>query len=178
MSKIEETVEKFANLVEDAVRQFGRYYFGDRGPSEVMDEHICLNTLKDLSTDEQVSVLAAMKFRKQNNHEMKILAESLEYQMNEMFDTQEEADSFCDAVEAADKKAAEEQEQNKFASLPAKTFKDLKKILDGFTQEQLDKDVSIFLSSPCEYCSIRSVSFAVEGESRLDAGHPYIDMND
>lgn len=178
MSKIEETVEKFASYVDSAVEEFGRYDFSDKGPHEVLDQSLCLEMLQKLSTDEQVSVLATMKIQKQNSYEMKILAECLEADLNEFFETEEEVDKFCDAVQAAGEKAREEQEKNKYASLPAKTFKDLKKILNGFTEEQLDNDVSIFLSGPGEYCSIRSVSFAVKDESVLDVGHPYIDMND
>jgi len=101
---VKQLIEDFAGEVSEAVRTFGTYLFGDRGPQEVMDYSRCYKKTKELDILDQVSLLAHMKKWPKNQLQMQILAEYLADDLAQQTETQEDCDHFYFLLEEEEKK--------------------------------------------------------------------------
>lgn len=101
---VKQLIKNFSGEVNEAVKTFGTYLFGDRGPQEVMDYSRCYKKVKELNVLDQVSLLAHMKKWPKNQLQMQILAEYLADDLAQETETQEDCDHFYFLLEEEEKK--------------------------------------------------------------------------
>lgn len=58
------------------------------------------------------------------------------------------------------------------------TYRQLKKQIEKFNDEQLDSDVSVYLAWENEYFEIEDVTFATSENDILDSEHPILYVDD